>query len=103
MKIGNPDSNKVSATPAGVERADTATAKARGADATAAAAGEASATVALASTNAAQAAAGADFDAAKVERIAQAIRDGRYEVNAEAIADKLIANAHELLSRTQQR
>jgi negative regulator of flagellin synthesis FlgM len=37
------------------------------------------------------------FDAAKVERIAQAIRDGRFQVNAEAIADKLIANAQELL------
>lgn len=39
------------------------------------------------------------FDAAKVERIAQAIRDGRFQVNAEAIADKLIANAQELLGR----
>lgn len=39
------------------------------------------------------------FDAAKVERIAQAIRDGKLTVNAEAIADKLIANAEELLAR----
>ena len=39
----------------------------------------------------------ADFDSHKVERIAQAIRDGKFEVNAEAIADKLIANARELL------
>ncbi len=39
------------------------------------------------------------FDTAKVERIAQAIRDGKFEVNAEAIADKLIENAAELLSR----
>ncbi|NRF70325.1 flagellar biosynthesis anti-sigma factor FlgM [Aquincola sp. S2] len=38
------------------------------------------------------------FDAEKVRRIAEAIRDGKFEVNAEAIADKLIANAHELLS-----
>jgi negative regulator of flagellin synthesis FlgM len=37
------------------------------------------------------------FDSAKVERIAQAIRDGRFTVNADAIADKLIANAQELL------
>ena len=41
----------------------------------------------------------AEFDQAKVERIAQAIRDGKFEVNPEAIADKLIANAQELLSR----
>jgi negative regulator of flagellin synthesis FlgM len=43
----------------------------------------------------------ADFDAEKVARIAQAIRDGKFEVNAEAIADKLIANAQELLSGPQ--
>ena len=44
---------------------------------------------------------GADpaFDTAKVERIAQAIRDGKFTVNAEAIADKLIVNAEELLGR----
>ena len=41
----------------------------------------------------------AEFDQAKVERIAQAIRDGKFQVNHEAIADKLIANAQELLSR----
>ena len=39
------------------------------------------------------------FDTAKVDRIAQAIRDGNYKVNAEAIADKLIVNAQELLGR----
>ena len=33
------------------------------------------------------------FDTAKVERIAQAIRDGKFTVNPEAIADKLILNA----------
>jgi negative regulator of flagellin synthesis FlgM len=39
----------------------------------------------------------ADFDAEKVQRITQAIRDGQFTVNAEAIADRLIANAQELL------
>ena len=39
------------------------------------------------------------FDAAKVARIAQAIREGRYVVDADAIADKLIANAEAMLSR----
>ncbi len=39
------------------------------------------------------------FDSAKVERIATAIRDGQFKVNAEAIADKLIVNAEELLGR----
>lgn len=37
------------------------------------------------------------FDGAKVQRIADAIRDGKFVVNHEAIADKLIANAQELL------
>ena len=39
----------------------------------------------------------ADFDSAKVDRIAQAIRDGTFKINAEVIADKLIANAQDLL------
>jgi negative regulator of flagellin synthesis FlgM len=45
-------------------------------------------------------AAGSDdgsFDAAKVDRIAKAISEGKFTVNARAIADKLVANAQELL------
>lgn len=43
----------------------------------------------------------ADFDAAKVARIAQAIRDGKFAINAEAIADKLIGNAKDMLAGPQ--
>jgi len=39
------------------------------------------------------------FDSAKVDRIAQAIRDGQFTINADAIAEKLIQNAEELLGR----
>lgn len=39
------------------------------------------------------------FDTSKVQRIAQAIRDGQFKVHPEVIADKLIANAAELLER----
>lgn len=39
----------------------------------------------------------ADFDAAKVDAIRQAIRDGKFSVNAGAIADRLIADATSLL------
>ena len=46
--------------------------------------------------------AAADIDTAKVERIAQAIADGSYKVNAEAIADKLIANAQEVLGSVKR-
>ncbi len=45
---------------------------------------------------------GAEFDAAKVERIRQAIADGSFKVNPEAIADKLIANAQELLNAAKR-
>lgn len=39
----------------------------------------------------------ADFDAAKVDAIRQAIREGRFSINAGAIADRLIADATALL------
>ncbi len=39
----------------------------------------------------------ADFDQAKVDAIRQAIREGRFSVNAEAIADRLIYEASALL------
>lgn len=38
-----------------------------------------------------------DFDSAKVDAIRQAIRDGKFNVNAGAIADRLIADATSLL------
>ena len=41
------------------------------------------------------------FDKAKVERISAAIREGRFQVDASAIADKLISNAQELLGRAR--
>jgi negative regulator of flagellin synthesis FlgM len=44
-------------------------------------------------------AAGQPFDAARVEEIKQAIRDGRFKVNAEVVADRLIESMKELLAR----
>ncbi len=39
------------------------------------------------------------FDEEKVNRIRQSIADGTYQINHGAIADKLIANAQELLGK----
>ena len=41
-----------------------------------------------------------DIDMAKVASVKSAIQDGTYIVNPEAIADKLLSNAQEMLNRT---
>jgi len=91
MKIGHLDPKAALANSV-AERKPADKAAGRGED-------EASAKVALSSAASSLAVGAADdsFDAEKVARIAQAIRDGKFEVNPEAIADKLIANAQELL------
>jgi len=43
------------------------------------------------------------FDTAKVQRISDAIRNREFKVDPEAIADKLIANAQELLGSIGKR
>jgi negative regulator of flagellin synthesis FlgM len=96
MKIGQLDNSHKLAAPA----ADARQAAPAGKDgAKTAVAVEASAKVELSPAATLLAAEGntADFDAEKVARIAQAIRDGKFEVNAEAIADKLIAHTRDLL------
>ncbi|HEY9027331.1 MAG TPA: flagellar biosynthesis anti-sigma factor FlgM [Burkholderiaceae bacterium] len=60
-----------------------------------------SAQVAISHAAQVAASAGSDdgsFDAAKVDRIAKAISEGKFTINANAIADKLVANAQELLN-----
>lgn len=42
------------------------------------------------------------FDAARVAEIKQAIADGRFTINPEAIADRLIASAKELIDAQRQ-
>jgi negative regulator of flagellin synthesis FlgM len=49
----------------------------------------------------ANASADPSFDQAKVDRIAQAIRDGSFSINPGAIADKLLSNAQEVLGRAR--
>lgn len=43
---------------------------------------------------------GAEVDAQKVASVRAAIQQGTYVVNPEAIADKLLSNAQEMLKRT---
>lgn len=95
MKIGSID-NKLPLAPVAGERKAGPTAEA------ASQRPEASSTVALSAEGTALAAAAGEgsFDAAKVEMLTRAISGGTFKVNPEAIADKLIANAQELLART---
>ena len=95
MKIGPLDS-KTPVAPASAERKGVN--NGHGSQA-AAAQPEPSAKVELSAAASLLARAEADggFDAQKVERLAAAIRDGSFRVDAEAIADKLIANAHDML------
>jgi negative regulator of flagellin synthesis FlgM len=41
-----------------------------------------------------------EFDSEKVARISKSIDDGTFKINPEAIADKLISNAQELLKKS---
>jgi negative regulator of flagellin synthesis FlgM len=103
MKIGH-HADKPLPTPAvGAPAAQADAAKPTPAHATAAAAVDASATVALSSTASTLLSSGgaSEFDTGKVSAIAGQIADGSFKANPEAIADKLIANAQELLSKVQ--
>jgi negative regulator of flagellin synthesis FlgM len=115
MKIGPtgdapvPNTNGTSSTTGtnGASRATPAeTGKAQGSPAAQVITGEASATVALSSAASTLMdglnEATADFNAEKVSRITQALANGSYKVNPEVIADKLIANAKEVLASAQQ-
>ena len=106
MKIGNPNDKSVAApapvtagrtpaTPAG--KTQTAATQNAGTEASTQVALSNAATELLANQGVS-----GDFDTAKVERIAKAIAEGKFEVNAGAIADKLISNARELLGGTPQ-
>ena len=66
-------------------------------------ASDASAKLALSSTasNLLTTGIGAEFDAQKVASISAAIDNGSFKINPEAIADKLISNAQELLTQAK--
>jgi negative regulator of flagellin synthesis FlgM len=102
MKIGTPaDAAALATLATGQSAASDAAKSGRPGAAATPPAADASAKVALSSAAANLRAGGAsgDFDAEKVARVAKSIADGTFKVNPEVIADKLIANAQELLSR----
>ncbi|OYU98188.1 MAG: flagellar biosynthesis anti-sigma factor FlgM [Burkholderiales bacterium PBB5] len=98
MKVGQLD-NKAIAPATGDRKASASTPSAGTAKAEPSAKVELSATVSQLSADSLEGV----FDANKVEKISNAIRDGKFEVNADAIADKLISNAQELLSNVTKR
>ena len=89
--------------PCRAEAAKPGQAQAAAAAAAASGAADPSATVAQSSTAATLLSGGAsgEFDAEKVARMSEAIASGSFKINADAIADKLIANAQELLVKVQ--
>jgi len=102
MKIGNPADKPAAPIKAGPETPVTANGTASAASAIPAQA-DASAKIELSNTAATLLTSGAspEFDAEKVARISKAIDDGTFRINPEAIADKLISNAAELLGKVQ--
>lgn len=105
MKIGNnPDSANLVSQAAARQQARAA-APAPAAEAAAQTASRATAGVPVTLSSAARGVdAGrstADFDAGKVRAVKAAIENGTFKVDAEAVADKLLANAQEVLSHTR--
>jgi negative regulator of flagellin synthesis FlgM len=105
MKIGNSDSPQPLATTTLATSRATAESKPGATPATPAADPSAQVALSSAATSLLQSADGttaanADFNAEKVAQISAAIEAGTFKANPEAIADKLIVNAQELLNKT---
>lgn len=101
MKIGHPADHHATALGAGGSAVAT-TPAAPGASSLPAVA-DASAKVELSSAAALMSTeASPEFDAAKVARMSQAIADGTFKIDAEVVADRLLANAQELLSKVRR-
>ena len=106
MKIGQPAEKPVAAPATNGANAAADAAKATATAAPGATAipstADPSAKIAISSeaTNLLSGQSSADFDAEKVSRISKQIENKTFKINPEAIADKLISNAKELLTKT---
>jgi negative regulator of flagellin synthesis FlgM len=98
MKIGNPLDKALGVNNARTEGSTTTSGKTSSLDG--GPSQSAKVTLSSTATGLAQSQDG-DMDLDKVASVKQAISDGSYKVNPEAIADKLIANAKELLQGAQ--
>jgi negative regulator of flagellin synthesis FlgM len=99
MKIGKPIDNAVGGVSPRTEGASSA--KSSGKTSSASGSSGESAKVTLSTAASGLMGADGDFDVQKVSSVKQAIDDGSYKVDPEVIADKLIANAKDLLQGKQ--
>lgn len=101
MKIGN-TAEKIAQAQQAAAKPATSAAEANKAQAATPATPDASAKIELSSAATGLMAGGstAEFDADKVARISKQIEEGSFKINPEVIADKLISNAQEVLTKT---
>lgn len=105
MKIGQPSDNSLpvnsaaQSTPSKVGQNATSTANTAAAKSTQSTGVAVTVSTLARSLGAAKTGDTADVDMAKVNSVRAAIQKGTYVVNADAIADKLLSNAQEMLDR----
>jgi negative regulator of flagellin synthesis FlgM len=107
MKIGQPSDNPIPVSttaqpvPPKAGQSASTTANAAAAKSTQSAGVAVTVSTLARTLGAAKSGEAADVDMAKVNSVRAAIQEGTYVVNPEAIADKLLANAQEMLNRTR--
>lgn len=99
MKIGHSVDPHLAANPAGTQKAGGNTQGV--ATASVSPTSGASVTVSSQAKSLGQSGSGGDIDMDRVNAMRTAIAQGKFQVNAEAIADKMLANAQEMLNRTR--
>jgi len=100
MKIGNPLDKAVGGVSPRTEGASTTASSGKTSSTSSSASESAKVTLSTAAAGL-MASADGDFDVDKVSSVKQQIDDGSYKVDPEVIADKLIANAKDLLQGKQ--